>query len=180
MTERVRPWRRLPSVIFAAAALLGCAVSSADAFTVRQGIVAFEREDYVEAARILAPLAAQGNAAAQFQLGLMYETGHGVPQNYTQAAYWYHRAAEQGYPAAQFALGLLYDKAQGVPQDYVEAHKWLNLATADAPSSEREYWVRMRDAVATKMTRGEIAISRRRALKWRPHPESLAAARTDR
>ena len=63
----------------------------------------------------------------------MFETGRGVPQNYTEAAMWYRRAAEQGDSLAQYSLGLLYDKGQGVPQDIVEANKWLNLSTAAAP-----------------------------------------------
>jgi uncharacterized protein len=177
---RVRNRRRPGYVICAAAVFASCwTVGFAQAVTVRQGIVAFQHEDYVEAARILAPLAAQGDPAAQDYLGFMYETGRGVPRNYTQAAVWYRRAADQGDTAGQFALGLLYDKGQGVPQDYVEAHKWLNLAAAGAPRNEREFRVRMRDALVTKMTRGEIAISRQRALDWRPHPEPPGAARSE-
>ena len=72
--------------------------------------------------------AERGEPAAQTYLGFMFETGRGVPQNYTEAAMWYRRAAEQGDSLAQYSLGLLYDRGQGVPQDIVEASKWLNLA----------------------------------------------------
>jgi hypothetical protein len=58
-----------------------------------------------------------------------------------------------------------------VPQNIVEASKWLNLATAGASRRSREARARIRDAVTTKMTRGEIAESRFRALNWAPHPE---------
>ncbi|WP_354095625.1 tetratricopeptide repeat protein [Bradyrhizobium sp. RT10b] len=64
---------------------------------------------------------------AQSHLGFMFETGRGVPQNYTEAAMWYRRAADS---LAQYSLGLLYDRGQGVPRDIVEASKWLNLAAA--------------------------------------------------
>jgi TPR repeat protein len=101
-------------------------------------------------------------------LGFMYETGRGVPQNYVAAAQWYFVAAQGGEPTAQFRLGLLYDKGHGVPQDFVEAHKWLNLAVAQAPSHDRDYWLRIRDAVAFKMSTTEIAEAQRRALLWRP------------
>jgi TPR repeat protein len=101
-------------------------------------------------------------------LGFMYETGRGVPQNYVAAAQWYFVAAQEGEPTAQFRLGLLYDKGHGVPQDFVEAHKWLNLAVAQAPSHDRDYWSRIRDAVAFKMSTEEIAEAQRRALLWRP------------
>jgi TPR repeat protein len=101
----------------------------------------------------------------------MFETGRGVPQNYTEAAMWYRRAAEQGDSLAQYSLGLLYDRGQGVPQDVVEASKWLNLAAAAAPPRAREARVRIRDAVTSKMTRGEIAQARLRALEWVPSRE---------
>jgi TPR repeat protein len=101
----------------------------------------------------------------------MFETGRGVPRNYTEAAMWYRRAAEQGDSLAQYSLGLLYDKGQGVPQDIVEANKWLNLSTAAAPRGAREARARLRDAVTSKMTRGEIARARLRALEWVPTRE---------
>ena len=99
------------------------------------------------------------------------ETGRGVPQNYTDAAMWYRRAAEQGDSLAQYSLGLLYDRGFGVPQDIIEAAKWLNLATAGSPPRAREARARIRDAVTTKMTRGEIAQARLKALEWVPKRE---------
>jgi TPR repeat protein len=101
----------------------------------------------------------------------MFETGRGVPQNYTEAAMWYRRAAEQGDSLAQYSLGLLYDRGQGVPRDIVEANKWLNLSASAAPPGAREARVRLRDAVTSKMTRGEIARARLRALEWVPTRE---------
>ena len=145
--------------------------ASAQAQSLSQGVAAFTRQDYVTAARILTPFAESGGPSAQAYLGFMYETGRGVPQNYTEAAMWYRRAAEQGDSLAQYSLGLLYDRGQGVPQDIVEANKWLNLSTAAAPRRAREARARIRDAVTTKMTRGEIARARLRALEWVPTRE---------
>lgn len=136
-----------------------------------QGLSAFRRQDYVTASRIFIPLAERGNAQAQTYLGFLFETGRGVPMNYTEAAMWYRRAAEQGDSRAQYSLGLLYDRGQGVPRDIVEASKWLNLSTAAAPPTAREARARIRDAVTTKMTRGEIAQARLRALEWAPSRE---------
>ena len=135
------------------------------------GKAAFNRQDYMVAAQIFTPYAERGQPAAQAYLGFMYETGRGVPQNYTDAAMWYRRAAEQGESLAQYSLGLLYDRGFGVPQDIIEASKWLNLATAAAPRQAREARARIRDAVTTKMTRGEIAQARLRALEWVPKRE---------
>jgi TPR repeat protein len=158
-------------VTAAAAGLLLSAANSARATSFQQGVSAFNRQDYLSASRIFIALAERGIAAAQSYLGFMFETGRGVPQNYTEAAMWYRRAAEQGDSLAQYSLGLLYDKGQGVPRDIVEAGKWLNLSTAAAPPGAREARGRMRDAVTTKMTRGEIARARLRALEWAPSRE---------
>jgi len=158
-------------IVVGVAALLISAGNYAEAKSFRQGVSAFNRQDYVSASRVFIALAEQGVPAAQSYLGFMFETGRGVPQNYTEAAMWYRRAAQQGDGRAQYSLGLLYDRGQGVPRDIVEAGKWLNLSTAAAPRRAREARVRIRDAVTSKMTRGEIARARLRALEWAPSRE---------
>jgi len=161
-------------VFFGAATVAVLMLSNGDpaqAQSFRQGVSAFNRQDYASASRIFIPLAEQGEPSAQAYLGFMFETGRGVPQNYTEAAMWYRRAAEQGDSLAQYSLGLLYDRGFGVPRDIVEANKWLNLSAAAAPPRAREARARIRDAVTTKMTRGEIAQARRRALEWAPSRE---------
>jgi len=146
-------------------------VGPAQAESLRAGTAAFLREDYVTAARILGPLAERSNAAAQFYLCFMYANGRGVPQSYDEAAIWCFRSAEQGHAGAQYMMGLMYDKGQGVPENFVEAHKWLNLAAGHAPRKDRASWVRIRDAVASKMTLGQLGLARQLAIDWRPKPE---------
>lgn len=170
--RRVRPsTTRTISIAAVAALLLFATANQVKAGALAQGVSAFDRADYVVASRIFIPLAERGDPSAQTYLGFMFETGRGVPQNYTEAAMWYHRAAEQGDSLAQYSLGLLYDRGQGVPRDIVEASKWLNLATAAAPRKAREARQRIRDAITRKMTRGEIAQARLRALEWAPTRE---------
>jgi uncharacterized protein len=159
------------TTVIATLLFLGVGSRHAAAQSFRQGVAAFDRQNYVLASRAFIPLADRGDPAAQTYLGFMFETGRGVPQNYTEAAMWYRRAAEQGDGRAQYSLGLLYDRGQGVPRDIVEAGKWLNLATAQASPLARDARARIRDAVTTKMTRGEIARSRYRALEWAPSRE---------
>jgi TPR repeat protein len=89
---------------------------------------AYERGDYGEAYRLFEPLAEQGHANAQFNLGVMYYKGQGVPQDYAEAAKWYRKTAEQGDAKAQFNLGFLYENGRGVPQNYAEAAKWYRKA----------------------------------------------------
>lgn len=164
-----QPFRRVMPMLVAV--LLHLTAMPAQAQSFRQGLSAYQRHDYGRASRIFIPLAERGSAPAQSYLGLLFETGRGVPQNYTEAAMWYRRAAEQGDSRAQYSLGLLYDRGFGVPRDIVEASKWLNLSTAAAPPPVREARARIRDAVTTKMTRGEIAQARLRALEWAPSRE---------
>ena len=56
----------------------------------------------------------------------------------------------------------------GVPQDFILAYKWLNLAAARASKREREYFVRLRNAVASKMSTDQIVVGQRLALLWAP------------
>src|SRR5580692_11794527 len=76
---------------------------AADPF--EDGVNAAERGDYVTAIQLWRPLADQGNAFAQFNLGNMYRNGQGVRQDYAAAVSWYRKAADQGYIPAQFNLG---------------------------------------------------------------------------
>jgi TPR repeat protein len=82
--------------------------------TFEEAFDANARGDYAKALRLIRPLANDGDAAAQFNLGLMYMTGHGVQQDYAAAALWYRKAAEQGYGLAQSNLGFLYRDGRGV------------------------------------------------------------------
>ena len=95
---------------------------------IEKGLEAYEQRDYATALREWRPLAEQGDAYAQFQLGFMYAIGQGVPRDYAEAVKWYRKAAEQGFALAQNNLGLRYTEGQGVPQDYAEAVKWFRKA----------------------------------------------------
>jgi uncharacterized protein len=165
-------WMRTLSTLWLGALLTVAAFGSAGAApTLRQGVAAMTRQDYVAAVAILSPLAQRGDPDAQAYLGYLYTMGRGVPQDYTQAAIWYRRAADQGHSGAQYELGLLYDKGQGVPANIIQAEKWLILATAAAPKAAADDRTRMRDAIRTKMTLGELAQARMEALAWRQRRE---------
>ena len=74
--------------------------------------------------------AEQGEAQAQFNLGLRYRNGQGVDQSHATAVKWYRKAAEQGDAGAQCNLGGMYAQGRGVPQDLSEALRWLRKAAA--------------------------------------------------
>ena len=70
----------------------------------------------------------QEHAIVQYNLGVMYRNGDGVPQDHKTALKWYTLAAEQGHADAQFGLGVMYDSGRGVIQDDKAALKWYTLA----------------------------------------------------
>jgi TPR repeat protein len=117
-------------------------------------------------------LADRGHARAQTRLGYMFATGQGVPQNYATAVYWYRRASEQGDPDGQYLLGDCLNLAKGTPLDLVEAYMWMDIsASRTADPNERDHRVRMRDAIASKLSRQALALAQDRALAWQLKPE---------
>ena len=92
-----------------------------------QGFEAVKKGDYQTALKLWKPLADQGDARAQYNLGLMYRNGNGI-QDDVEAAKWFRKAAENGDVKAQHNLGMMYAKGEGVEQDYVEAVKWYRKA----------------------------------------------------
>jgi uncharacterized protein len=92
------------------------------------GIAAYQRGDFATALQLFQPLAEHGDASAQCNLGVMYEQGRGVAQNYREAMRWFRLAAVQGNASAQSNLGVMYYKGQGIAQDYGEAMKWYRMS----------------------------------------------------
>jgi hypothetical protein len=131
---------------------------------------AHEEARYAAALQLARPLAEQGDARAQFLLGLMYAKGQGVPQDPGEAAKWYRLAADRGDAHAQYELAWLYASGDGVAQDDVAAHMWFNLASASLPASDprRRVAAGNRHAVEGRMTREQIAEARQRARDWIP------------
>lgn len=81
------------------------------------------------------PAAEHGNVRAQFYLGVRYDRGFGVTQDYSQAAFWYRKAAEQGAAEAQYNLGSMYENGLGMAQDYRQAVVWYRKAAEQGHSS---------------------------------------------
>jgi TPR repeat protein len=99
-------------------------------------------QDYAEAVRWYRKAAEQGLASAQFDLGLMYASGQGVPQDYVLAHMW---------------LNLSASNSRGDQ----------SLQTAAAINERR---IQARDEVARKMTPDQIAEAQRHAREWKPKP----------
>ncbi len=92
------------------------------------GYEAAQSGNYKKAVQIWLPLATQGDPAAQYTIGWMYESGQGVPKDFKKAIYWYQKAAMQGNPAAQYVTATMYAKGAGIKQDYSQALHYFLLA----------------------------------------------------
>ena len=110
--------------------LLLASVSVCYAQDFEKGFNAYNSGDYATALREWRSLADQGDADAQYNLGLMYANGQGVIQDYKEAVRLYGQAAAQGNASAQSNLGLMYNNGEGVIQDYKEAVRLYSLAAA--------------------------------------------------
>ena len=129
----------------------------------RAGKDAYNRGDYETALNEFRPLADQGDAAAQFILGVLYDEGKGVPQDYTEAGKWYRLAADQGHAAAQYILGVMYAVGRGVPQNYIQAYMWNSLAAAEG----FEIAITDQYVLESLMTPGQLAEAQRLAREWK-------------
>ena len=124
-----------------------------------KGLTAAQSGDFATALKEWKPLAEQGDADAQTNLGLMYQNGWGVLQDDKEAVRLYRLAAEQGYADAQGNLGVMYVFGKGVTKDFVYAHMWGNIALMNG--NERGELVR--GHVAEKMTSSQIEEAQRLA-----------------
>ncbi|MBN2143302.1 MAG: sel1 repeat family protein [Candidatus Aureabacteria bacterium] len=92
------------------------------------GLKAYSNGDFQKALKEWKPLAEQGDAQAQHNLGVMYGKGKGVQKSDAEAFKWFLKAAEQGYAKAQSNLGVLYATGAGVEKNLGEALKWYTKA----------------------------------------------------
>lgn len=106
--------------------------------------------------------ARKGSADAQYQLGLLYLTGRGTLQDFSEAATWFILAAEQNHPLAQYELGLLYQIGQGVEMDNEKSYMWFNLAAA----AGIEQASLARDKAMRSLSRAQLSSAQKAAREW--------------
>ena len=95
----------------------------------KTGIADYKKTDFANVIDKWILLAENGNAEAQYFLGLIYYKGKGVSQDYKVALKWYTLAAEQSNAVAQYNLGIMYSFGLGVVPNYKKALKWYNLSS---------------------------------------------------
>ena len=101
------------------------------------GLDAAEKGDFETALKEWEPLAEQGYPDAQYNLGVMYRDGNGVPQDHKTAIEFFTLAAEQGHRDAQFGLGVTFYLGRGTTKDYTLACMWLGTPPKEQGRSRR-------------------------------------------
>lgn len=117
----------------------------AQAQTFDQSVAAAERGDNGTALTGFKNLAEKGHAKSQFNLGVIYRNGQGVPADDQLAMAWYRKAADQGDAAAQYNVGEMYRNGQGVDKEDQTAYYWLLLASTQGhlnAARNRDFLVR--------------------------------------
>lgn len=104
------------------------------ASTLQDALLARDRGDFAAAFNQFKQLAASGDAAAQFQLSLLYDAGRGTKRDAKEALHWLRMAAAHGDSQAQSNLGVAFSKGRGVAQDPIRAYAWFAFAAASGDS----------------------------------------------
>jgi len=118
----------IPLLLLALSGLTACASSRTDPQAFNAGVAAYDAGDYDRAYEIWAPLAAQGDLAAQRNVAHLKRRGMGVNQNLDEAFDLYKEAAEHGLVSAQVNVALLLLEGRGTRRDLREAVRWLQRA----------------------------------------------------
>lgn len=105
-----------------------------------------------EAVHWLSRAAASGHSGAMLQLGKLYRSGVGVPQNYAYAEKWVRASANAGNTDGMVELGRLYRSGLGVEQNAITAYVWFNRAAAQMNMDG----VHERDSIALKLSADEL------------------------
>ena len=134
------------------------------------GCASTQKQDDTATVKEMREAAEQGDAVAQYNLGVMYANGQGVAEDDVEAVKWFRKSAEQGYADAQYNLGFAYANGFGVVQNYVAAHMWWNLARAQGDENASKNM----KLLVRKMTKEQIAEAEKMASEWQAKHSSLS------
>lgn len=163
MPLRRRPLTRLALALLTTLALLASDPLAAET-DLRRGLAAHSAGDFETAARLLFPLAVEGNPEAQYRIGEMYEVGEFFQRDPCLALVWWDKAARGGHALSMAFLALAYSEGEGVIYDRVRAHLWAVAAAArgelGAEATIKIMWLIMSDE--------EFATAQRLQIGFRP------------
>jgi hypothetical protein len=104
----------------------------------------------------------QGDARAEYALGMRYANGTEVKQDYRQAKQWFLRAADQGHVRAQEKVAASFFQGRGGPQDYGKAYYWGLLAQAGGDETSRQIVM----SCADHLSPAQISAEHKQADQW--------------
>ena len=110
--------------------LFGFCSMPVQAATPEDGRRAYDAGHFTDAMGIWSELSKQGNAEAEFGVGLLYDLGNGTPEDPQAAFFWYKLAADADLPEAEFNVAAMYDSGRGVAQSSASAALWYAKAAA--------------------------------------------------
>jgi TPR repeat protein len=119
----------MAALLLVATLAAGTASADSDQERLNQAWAAYDAGDDAKARALFQSLADQGDAEANYGLGLMDSNGRGGPRDDAAAAEHYSAAANAGLPAAQDALGYVYDFGLGLPLNRDLAEYWYQRAS---------------------------------------------------
>jgi len=99
-----------------------------------------EQDDEMPAMQLKAE---DGDIEAQYQLGIIYYHGEGLPQNHKAALHWFEQAGLQGDAEAQFNLGLMFGRGEGTAKDIKKSVEWFKLAAEQGHEGASEILKKM-------------------------------------
>jgi TPR repeat protein len=116
--------------------------------------------------------AESGEAAAQFNLGVLYESrlddnGYAIEGNRAEAIKWLLAAAEQGLPRAQSRLAELYAGGPNSLGNHVDACAWFLVATKNSQGIHRYQARSGYEQVASRLTPAQRTKAKHLAGLWR-------------
>jgi TPR repeat protein len=133
-----------------------------------RGCEAFRAGQFEAAAGRFRELAEQDDAGAKNNLGVLRETGSGLPKSKQEALRWYGGAAKQGLAIGQFNLAVLLATGHVLGtaedpshrrEDFVNAYMWLLVAAHQGLEAAE----RTRRDLVVRMTPEEVGQARERA-----------------
>lgn len=122
---------------------------------------AFDNQDYVYSARLLAVLAENGHVQSQYLLATQYDAGLGVAKNANSSFHWYKKAARAGVDIAQHNVAVAYAQGHGVEADLDKAITWWKRA-ANAGNTDSQYNLGIIYAAGRESVKPDIE----KAIKW--------------
>ena len=146
----------LRGLVMMTLSFLACASPQLPNDSFQLGWQQYQAGQYNDALRYWMPLADQGDANAQLNVGLMYDTGRGVTENPARAVNWYRQSAEHGLAAAQYNLALMYASGRGIEQDDGQTRFWLERAAAQGLQDARDLLATYSGKSSTDVTQGVV------------------------